>query len=1172
MADPEFTTKTAFRVARTESGQRGPSWVGCLALATLCLLYPASDAAAASGDEIRRRPAPAVSPQDLARDPETGTYFMTTVLGGTILHLSSDLEELLATLPTPFASGEMLTGIAYDTHDGTLWVAQPQTREIAEIETDGTPTARRLAPAFIAPVNPLGQATPRGMAFFPGGSFGEGSLLVVESVGSQIYEISLDGQVIRSFDHPDDPDGFPGLGASAGTSDIFPILFNDGEEILGFYLTGLDRETGRQMLRRLDSSGRYTGYSIALQRAGGRVSGVLVQPFDCCEGEVRVDPAVIAVVETSAEIVVLDGREPPIPEIYGLSCAEVGDSIELAWTNVYSYERVEVIRDSRVVAILEGDANRHVDPALPEGVFTYEVRAVEGGEATTTGPCKAVIGPGRVLRHAEFDGELPVDLTVDTQDRILVSDFAERKILVYDDALLLVRDFPVRPFLEDDDRISGLAFRPETDTVLVYNPTTQHVAEVDLEGDPANRQPFFVDLPNDAEDPDDEASVTAMDYSPGGDDGRGSLWILENTRSVAYEASLEGRILRALLHPDVDRVDVPEGLTYLGPYTSGLCLVPGSDGQYLELTGGTVYDRDTVRILRVDTRTGRALGGLDIPLAGADRVRPHTSPAIVRSRNPATRLVWLATIRRRAPALMALDGSDPVLRPVTDLGCEQEGSTTAARLSFSGNDTYDRIEIDRDLERLAVLPGDAGSYLDTTAGPGVHRYDVRGARGSTTTGFISCHVRLGPGALLERRIVNVPSPDQLARDPRDGVLLVSSSTTTASRDLFRLAAGSSEPERLEALLEEPLRTVGVAVRASAASPPSIVILASERSTTLQGEQRFLLRTVEFETGIVTDAPLQPPRPANGFVTVPSGLTWDAESDTFFFLERNTATIVRIDPRGHVLASFPHPARPRQSSVFNLGLTALPDGAGLLATTAGPDDDRVTRIVHMTRRGRLTGIEIPVDTLALSTVRGIAVDGLDLLVAGTTGSIPLILGAELFDDVAAPGDFSCRRERGRILLSWSNLRVYDHLELYRNGQLLARIAGSAREFEDTDAPGESEVTTYALRGVVGDESGPPAVCETPGKAVESLFIRGDADYSLIVDITDPIIMLEVMFLGKGRLVCLDAADADDNGELEITDPIRTLEVLFLGTAQIPPPYPERGQDPSPDGLGCAAGSI
>ncbi len=83
-----------------------------------------------------------------------------------------------------------------------------------------------------------------------------------------------------------------------------------------------------------------------------------------------------------------------------------------------------------------------------------------------------------------------------------------------------------------------------------------------------------------------------------------------------------------------------------------------------------------------------------------------------------------------------------------------------------------------------------------------------------------------------------------------------------------------------------------------------------------------------------------------------------------------------------------------------------------------------------------------------------------------------------------------------------------------------------------------------------------------------FQRGDVDGNGSLEITDPIALLDYLFLGAADLRCNDAADADDNGFLEVTDVINILSYLFLGGADLPAPGPEAcGGDPTPDNLGC-----
>jgi hypothetical protein len=82
-----------------------------------------------------------------------------------------------------------------------------------------------------------------------------------------------------------------------------------------------------------------------------------------------------------------------------------------------------------------------------------------------------------------------------------------------------------------------------------------------------------------------------------------------------------------------------------------------------------------------------------------------------------------------------------------------------------------------------------------------------------------------------------------------------------------------------------------------------------------------------------------------------------------------------------------------------------------------------------------------------------------------------------------------------------------------------------------------------------------------------LIRGDADSSGAIDITNAISSLAYQFLGGPAPCCLDAIDADDGGTIDITDPVYVLGFLFLGGPRPPAPFPACGPDPTEDNLDC-----
>jgi hypothetical protein len=81
-----------------------------------------------------------------------------------------------------------------------------------------------------------------------------------------------------------------------------------------------------------------------------------------------------------------------------------------------------------------------------------------------------------------------------------------------------------------------------------------------------------------------------------------------------------------------------------------------------------------------------------------------------------------------------------------------------------------------------------------------------------------------------------------------------------------------------------------------------------------------------------------------------------------------------------------------------------------------------------------------------------------------------------------------------------------------------------------------------------------------------FVRGDANRDGAVDLSDGIALLQYLFL-RGRLDCPRGADFNDDGSLSVTD---AIGLILFSVGHGPPPadpYPEAGEDLTPDGLSC-----
>ena len=84
-----------------------------------------------------------------------------------------------------------------------------------------------------------------------------------------------------------------------------------------------------------------------------------------------------------------------------------------------------------------------------------------------------------------------------------------------------------------------------------------------------------------------------------------------------------------------------------------------------------------------------------------------------------------------------------------------------------------------------------------------------------------------------------------------------------------------------------------------------------------------------------------------------------------------------------------------------------------------------------------------------------------------------------------------------------------------------------------------------------------------------FMRGDSNYNLDRDISDPIMPLRHIFEAQSTLPCEDSAAANADGDIDVSDAVFTLIYLFAGGAPFPDPD-AYGPDPTEDFLDCEEG--
>ena len=172
-----------------------------------------------------------------------------------------------------------------------------------------------------------------------------------------------------------------------------------------------------------------------------------------------------------------------------------------------------------------------------------------------------------------------------------------------------------------------------------------------------------------------------------------------------------------------------------------------------------------------------------------------------------------------------------------------------------------------------------------------------------------------------------------------------------------------------------------------------------------------------------------------------------------------------------------------------------------------------------------------------------------------------------DAPAGAGQGGGGAEGRSVTLTWRNRDAYSSLKIERSGVVLEEIPGDRTSYVDL-APGAG-IHRYRITARQGAADSFPVVVSMLPQGVPGTFLRGDADTDgRVVTLTDAVRAVAYLLRGGPVPRCLDAADADDNGRVNLTDPISILQMLFVGSGPLPAPGPSVAWfDPTADELSC-----
>jgi hypothetical protein len=1110
-------------------------------------------------------------PQGAAADAD-GTFWITSAVSWTIVHFDAELREIerfRAELPpSPFGeSFDPLSGIACEPAAGTLLLCRSRLGEVWEVTKRGVPTGRIIPLPLELPPNAL-SPFPMEITFDAAGDGGRGSLWVVEAVMTRIYEVSLDGVVLHSFCHPDDPDGCPGRNASAPASGI--DLFREGDRPAALELIG--GRTRRERILRVGLDGRPWGTSFPLEVIGG-TPGSFARARRMVAGGAPARDVLFVTVESSAEVQLLEVLEPAVLPPQDLECLQGEGSVELHWRNTGDHDLLEVRRDGVLIASLPSGTTSHTDPSPSQGLLEYEVAAVKDA-CRAPAFSTAHLGPGTVLRQVHLPGlgifgrTHAVDLTEDDAELLWVT-FTNNQIGIFDKELQPLGVLS-GPFQSPGDITSGIAFNQRSQTFFVYNHATNHVAEMSSLGDLLG-EPF----PSGVEGkPDNPARVISMLYDLDGDGGEGSFWYLDYATARLEQRSRAGVLLSACIHP-AHLEERPPQRGAARTVVGGLSALPGSGFALLEAPGGAARGQRTTHVPIIDTHSCDVVGD-EISIEDMART---TSPAILgfhrtmHAGSPAAYAVSRAGAE--SSWLFELDAAPPrVPRPMS-FTCSQPSAARDVELRFQAAAGTEAIEIRRGGEPLAMVDALSRSYVDRNVPAGFQRYEVRGWSAGEPSDERRCSLQVGAGSISARRFAPLSLIHHLAFDAAGGYYLAASTHTEflagqnrrVSDLLYRLDLELLPAGALESPFRHPMQVAALAIASRATESeihclgwrPGLAAAQSEFPLVVLDPAGRRLR----ELTILL--PVQDPACLSLFPR-PAGLAWDAGSDSLWLFDQSHSTVMSFCARsGELRSRFPHPAPIHQDAVRAFGIAV--DGArkALYLPAAGRDDRLATRIVEATLEGALTGAEIPLAPEPQWIPGGFTLgpQGAEFVVSALAGSLGELVRHRAFDALAAVEELECTADGKGVVLTWRNAGEYDALTLYRGLEQVAALSGGSTSWRDVETARDGSLF-YRLVAHGGGQSSPGALC-TP--RLLRPFLRGDVEENGILNLTDGVVILLYLFAGREAPACLDAADVDDSGTINITDAVALLGFLFQGGPPPRPPYPEPGLDPTPDGLVC-----
>ncbi len=539
------------------------------------------------------------------------------------------------------------------------------------------------------------------LVFSPSGNGNQGSIFFVEAYEATVYEISLVGEVIRSFRHVD-WDRDPPLEAD---SPFGPYVYGIARppEGNGAFLdlsggTAWDG-TMTRIFRARTSDGTPTGYEIPLTGIQGVAEdgyekwlGVLWQGDRLFVLNGFEDTGVLYELRT-------DVSSPPPPT--DLVCVQDGlkDALSISFTNNGPYDRIAIERDGALLTELPGDATDYRDSTVSPGIHSYSITAYQEGKALSRLTCEKRIGVGAHLWHTALWP--PSDIRVAARDpddgsyylATAFSSAAETDYIYHIDAAGRVLDMIPSPH-ENPWEIAALAVSPagtgRSITTIAWHTAQSLEEQQPLRLTHLSETGTVLEGPTEFTPPLPPPEPFIVSPASLHWDRSAGFWYLEQSAGIMWHIDRQGRHLEHFLHP------APPTHQFVTAAATSYC--PERGVFYLSTdTPGTKTITHLVECTPHGVLTGHhvSLDATELSSVKATFVEGTT--------------VRVFGMRRQIPAMVTLKAFDSEPR-VLNLQAALDDRRPLLTWEIAG--TAERVVVERNGGVAAELPGDVRSFLD----------------------------------------------------------------------------------------------------------------------------------------------------------------------------------------------------------------------------------------------------------------------------------------------------------------------------------------------------------------------------------------------------------------------------------------------------------------------------